>query len=72
MERWPDFFHRKMERLRGFLHWHVPQEEGVLNCHRHTHRHTDTHTDGHGDSRTESAQWGRLSENLVKHEFAVV
>ena len=49
-----------------------PQEERVLNGHRHIDRHTDTRTDGHGNSRTESAQWGQLSENIVKHEFAVV
>ena len=28
-----------------------------------TDRQTDRHIDGHGDSMTESAQWGRFSEN---------
>ena len=28
-------------------------------------KHTDRHTDGHGDSMTESAQWGRFSENTT-------
>ena len=28
---------------------------------------TDKQTHGHGDSMTESAQWGRFSEKLIKH-----
>ena len=31
-----------------------------------TDRQTHTHTDGHGDSMTESAQWGRFSENATQ------
>ena len=27
--------------------------------------HTEPKTDGHGDSLTESAQWGRFSENIT-------
>ena len=30
--------------------------------------HTDKQTDGHGDSMTESAQWGRFSENYLVDE----
>ena len=33
------------------------------NCTR-WRRHTDISTDGHGDSMTNSAQWGRVGENL--------
>ena len=36
------------------------------NTQTHTHTHTHTHTDGHGNSMTDSAQWGRFSENLKK------
>ena len=29
------------------------------------HDGTDRHTDGHGDSMTNSAQWGRVGENVI-------
>ena len=34
------------------------------NCTR-WRKQTDRHTDGHGDSMTNSAQWGRVGENLL-------
>ena len=31
----------------------------------------DTQTDGHGDSMTNSAQWGRVGENLIGDLFSL-
>ena len=34
-----------------------------------TDRQTDTHNHGHGDSMTNSAQWGRVGENILMEAF---
>ena len=49
-----------------FLDQKSPQhpEVGVLQGPPQTDRQADRQTDGHGDSMTNSAQWGRVGENL--------
>ena len=38
---------------------------------KHPMAHTEPHNHGHGNSMTESAQWGRFSENLAENRTDV-